>query len=147
MTSSGTTFCSSGTDESAEATVFVMGDERDVGDSVLEVRTLGPIDEEKEDEISMSAQVATCQDTASEPASISEVLNNDNRPDSKDSGSDVDDVMKQLNEPNTANETSVEMPPAMAPVSVSILQVCREYLCCRYAHISSHDCKYQFENN
>uniref|UniRef100_A0A914R215 Uncharacterized protein n=1 Tax=Parascaris equorum TaxID=6256 RepID=A0A914R215_PAREQ len=54
MTSSGTTFCSSGTDESAEATVFVMGDERDLGDSVLEVRTLGPIDEEKEDEISMN---------------------------------------------------------------------------------------------
>uniref|UniRef100_A0A0M3I7D4 Coiled-coil domain-containing protein 85C n=1 Tax=Ascaris lumbricoides TaxID=6252 RepID=A0A0M3I7D4_ASCLU len=126
MTSSGTTFCSSGTDESAEATVFVMGDERDVGDSVLEVRTLGPIDEEKEDEISMSAQVAACQDTASEPASISEVLNNDNRPDSKDSGSDVDDVMKQLNEPNTANETSVEMPPAMAPVSecVNRLSLC-----------------------
>uniref|UniRef100_A0A915AT25 Coiled-coil domain-containing protein 85C n=3 Tax=Parascaris univalens TaxID=6257 RepID=A0A915AT25_PARUN len=126
MTSSGTTFCSSGTDESAEATVFVMGDERDLGDSVLEVRTLGPIDEEKEDEISMNAQDTTCQDTPSVPESISEVLNNDNRPNGEDSCSDVDSVMKQLNDPNAADEPSVEMPPAMAPVSecVNRLSLC-----------------------
>lgn len=50
MTSSGTTFCSSGTDESAETAVFVMGNEMDAGASMLEVRTLGPIDEEKEED-------------------------------------------------------------------------------------------------
>uniref|UniRef100_A0A914YZF7 Coiled-coil domain-containing protein 85A n=1 Tax=Panagrolaimus superbus TaxID=310955 RepID=A0A914YZF7_9BILA len=49
MTSSGTTYCSSETDESAATAVFVMGDEEDQFNH-LEVRTLGPIDEETEND-------------------------------------------------------------------------------------------------
>uniref|UniRef100_A0A914Q4L1 Uncharacterized protein n=1 Tax=Panagrolaimus davidi TaxID=227884 RepID=A0A914Q4L1_9BILA len=50
MTSSGTTYCSSETDESAATAVFVMGDEEDGCNPHLEVRTLGPIDEETEND-------------------------------------------------------------------------------------------------
>ena len=50
MTSSGTTYCSSETDESAATAVFVMGDEEDATCNHLEVRTLGPIDEETEND-------------------------------------------------------------------------------------------------
>jgi hypothetical protein len=46
MTSSGTTYCSSETDESAATAVFVMSDDLDPSVGHLEVRTLGPIDEE-----------------------------------------------------------------------------------------------------
>ncbi|KAE9546855.1 hypothetical protein FO519_009933 [Halicephalobus sp. NKZ332] len=53
MTSSGTTYCSSETDESAATAVFIMGDE-EPNVSHLEVRTLGPIDEEQENESSES---------------------------------------------------------------------------------------------
>ena len=53
MTSSGTTYCSSETDESAATAVFIMGDE-EPNVSHLEVRTLGPIDEEQENETSES---------------------------------------------------------------------------------------------
>jgi len=53
MTSSGTTYCSSETDESAATAVFIMGDE-EPNASHLEVRTLGPIDEEQENETSES---------------------------------------------------------------------------------------------
>uniref|UniRef100_A0A7E4W1H6 Coiled-coil domain-containing protein 85A n=1 Tax=Panagrellus redivivus TaxID=6233 RepID=A0A7E4W1H6_PANRE len=51
MTSSGTTFCSSDTDESAATAVFVMGDDSHDFAALsghLEVRALGPIDEESE---------------------------------------------------------------------------------------------------
>lgn len=64
MTSSGTTYCSSDTDESAATAVFVIGDELDNALNQLEVRTLGPIDEE-DDETGSSKGIASEDDEQS----------------------------------------------------------------------------------
>uniref|UniRef100_A0AC34F5F9 Uncharacterized protein n=1 Tax=Panagrolaimus sp. ES5 TaxID=591445 RepID=A0AC34F5F9_9BILA len=63
MTSSGTTYCSSETDESAATAVFVMGDEEDQCNN-LEVRTLGPIDEETENDSE------SCVETVVKPSKV-----------------------------------------------------------------------------
>ncbi|VDM24312.1 unnamed protein product [Toxocara canis] len=122
ITSSGTTFCSSETDESAERAVFVMGDERDTVASALEVRTLGPIDEEREDDLSMSARWVDRPDDASRPMNGPQILADERSLCS----SDMRDPVKKLMEPEIADESFVEMPPAIAPLSdsVSRLSLC-----------------------
>ncbi|VDD94919.1 unnamed protein product [Enterobius vermicularis] len=90
--SSGTTYCSSCSDGSVDTTVFVSGEDFDDGDTHLEVRTLGPIDEKAEDS---SAEKAHLKSTNTE--------------------------LTESNCQNPVNSTDVQMPPTIAPVSVSVV--------------------------
>ena len=92
MLSSGTTYCSSCSDGSVDTTVFVSGEDFDDGDTHLEVRTLGPIDEKAEDS---SAEKAHLKSTNTE--------------------------LTESNCQNPVNSTDVQMPPTIAPVSVSVV--------------------------
>ena len=92
MTSSGTTYCSSDTDDSVETAVFVMGNEIDSGAAMLEVRTLGPIDEEKEEPSCKS------DDVSREHESV---------------------VSRGSSPEGSCNASAAQMPPTIAPISVS----------------------------